>query len=145
MRKNLKYTLPLLLIPLLFLLSGCFKNKPAMVLTITPSITRIGTYQTLRFTLKETEGVGVNLNRIEKRMWDKAGNLWHEKIYVGTEAKPHYRELFGTTYLAGNSTLIATLWNYYEAGPEGKREYVMGGKDDNGNSVEARAEYWARP
>ena len=145
MKKSLKYIL--LLIPLL-LLSGCFGNltpKPAMVLTITPAITRINTNQTLRFTLKETKGIVVNLNRIEKRMWDKAGNLWYEKIYVGTEAKPHYRELFGTTYLAGNSTLIATLWNYYEAGPEGKREYVMGGKDDNGNSVEAGAEYWARP
>lgn len=146
MRKSLKYTL--LLIPLL-LLTGCFNNlapkKAEMTLTITPSITRISTAQTLRFTLKETNGVGVNLNRIEKRMWDKWGNLWDEQIETGTEAKARYREFFDTAYLAGNSTLIATFYDYWEAGPEGKREYVMSGKDDNGNSVEAGDEYWARP
>jgi hypothetical protein len=146
MRKSLKYVL--VLIPLLFF-SGCFNNfaskKAEMILTITPSITRIHTTQTLRFTLKETNGVGVNLNRIEYRMWDKWGNLWWERVDTGTEAKARYQELFGTAYLAGNNTLIATFWDYLEGGPEGKREHIMSGKDDNGNSVKAGAEYWARP
>ena len=145
MRKSLKYIL--VLIPLVFL-TGCFNNvipkKAEMRLTITPDVIQIGVYQDMRLTLKEANGVGVNLNRLEFRTWDKWGNLWEERIPTGTELLGHWRELFGTTYLAGNSTLTKTF-KLVVAEPEGKREIVMGGTDNNGYSVKAKCEYWARP
>lgn len=78
-------------------------------------------------------------------MFDKWGNSWYEKIDTGEEAKAEYQQLFGTAYLPGKSTLLASFLNYYEAGIEGKRQYVMSGKDDNGNSTKIGAIYWARP
>jgi hypothetical protein len=145
MRRSLKYVL--VLIPFLVLMSGCYllPKQAEIHLTITPSITRIGTEQVFKITLRESNGVGVNLNRLEYRTWDKLGNLVNEQINTGTRARALYLDLFATTYLPGNSALIRTFWHFWERGPEGKREYLMGGQDVNGNIVETGAVYLVKP
>lgn len=145
MRRNLKYV-PVL-ISVLLLMSGCYllPKRAEMHLLITPNTTRIDTEQVFKITLRESNGVGVNLNRLEYRTWDKLGVLVNEQINTGTRARALYHDIFATNYLPGNTSLKRTFWYFWERGPEGKREYLMGGVDDNGNLVVTGAVYFVKP
>jgi len=134
-----KYLL-FLLIPLALTLTGCFgksdwrDTKTANItLSITPNVFYVDRRTNVKTVLRETNGIGVNLN-----YW-----VW-QTVKTGTEAEEQFDKIFGMHYLFPWGTLEGTVSVLYGLGLVGEHTVIMGGEDSNGNSVRASAEYSVR-
>lgn len=148
-----KYLL-FLVIPLALALSGCrgggdhhyfLDTKTAdLILTITPTVVYIGHRTNQKIALRELNGVGVNLDYTEWLHYNESGQLISHDVKTGKEAEEGFDKTFGTHYLIPWGSLFKTRSVLFGPGFLGKHIQTMGGKDNNGNTVRASAEYWVR-
>jgi len=107
-----------------------------ITLTITPSIFYIGVEVEVTYTVRESNGIGVDLNYAKTTWYDEQGNLYREDEWQGQEAQDMFDDIWGTHYLPPNGTLEGTVSDAFIATETpGRMVMTGGGTDDNGNFV----------
>lgn len=122
------------------------EQTAAITLTVTPSVFYIDVGVETTLTLRESNGIGVNLNHIKGVHYDTQGNLVFENEASGEGARQLFDEDFGTHYLPPHETLQMTSeTTTLDSQTPGRMVMTIGGTDDNGNFVSASFESEIRP
>lgn len=143
MRPKTSFILLIILLIVSFSSAGCFVPFPKpgiLTLRISPSTVYISESISMTFTLREINGVAVNLNYIKMETYNQWGDLKNRVVMTGQEAEQEFFNLFETHSILGEETLQATFITI-ESTPIGKRVITMGGTGHNGNSTRTSHEY----
>jgi len=124
------------------LFAGCVLQKKAILrVTISPSTIYLGEVTVVNMTLKELNGVGIDLNYAGLYVNGEA-----IEILTGQEARDFYLRSFGSCRLFPREELQNK--SSYGPGTPGTGDiemvFVVGGTDDNGNTVRTTATLFIR-
>ena len=139
--RNPKVVVGLILLamtPILLGMKGCIvdREEADLILDITPGVAYVGQPVNLTFTLREVDGVGVNLNHWRYEVYDEEDNLVNVIDLRDHDAHLEFNKLFGTYYVHGHGTLSGTI-RLTPLLPRGHLRWLFGGIDTEIHSVQA--------
>lgn len=142
MRKTALVLVAVSVILSISLLAGCVLQKKAILqVTVSPSIIYLGKVTVVTITLKELNGVGIDLNYASLYVNSEA-----IQILTGQDARDFYIRAYGSCRLFPREELQNK--SSYGPGTPGTGDiemvFVTGGTDDNGNTMRTTATLFIR-